>query len=188
MKIILASKSPRRKELMDLLDINYEVIVSEADETLEKGLSIEEQSKKLAYIKAKTVFDQTEGERIVIGSDTMVIKENKVYGKPKSREDAFNMLKELQNAKHQVITSLCIITKDSTYTDYDITDVYFKEMTDDEINVWLDKDQYLDKAGAYAAQGSFIKHIAKIDGNYSTVIGLPIHKVYDQLKQLEAFK
>ena len=96
MKIILASQSPRRKELMDLLNINYEIIVSNADETLEKGLTIEEQAKKLSYIKAKTVFDKTSGDRIVIGSDTMVVKNGKIYGKPKDNQDAFKMLKELK--------------------------------------------------------------------------------------------
>ena len=85
MKVILASKSPRRKELMDLLGIDYEIIVSNADETLEEGMSFEEQSKRLGYIKAKAVFDETSGDRIVIGSDTMVMKDGKLYGKPKDR-------------------------------------------------------------------------------------------------------
>ena len=84
MKIILASQSPRRKELMDLMGLNYEVIVSHADETFEDGLTIEEQSKRLGYIKAKAVFDKTQGDRIVIGSDTMVFKDNEVFGKPKN--------------------------------------------------------------------------------------------------------
>ena len=80
MKVILASKSPRRKELMDLLGIDYEIIVSNADETFEEGLSLREQSKRLGYIKAKAVFDETSGDRIVIGSDTMVLKDDKIYG------------------------------------------------------------------------------------------------------------
>lgn len=83
MKIILASQSPRRKELMDLLNIDYEIIVSNANETLEKGLTIEEQVKRLSYIKAKTVFDKTSGDRIVIGSDTMVVKKRKNIWKAK---------------------------------------------------------------------------------------------------------
>ena len=91
MKVILASKSPRRKELMDLLDIDYKVIVSNADETLEEGLSLKEQSKRLGYIKAKAVFDETTGDRVVIGSDTMVVKNGKLYGKPKNFEDAVEM-------------------------------------------------------------------------------------------------
>ena len=99
MKVILASKSPRRKELMNLLGIEYEIMVSQADETIEQGLSLEEQSKKLGYIKAKAVFDKTAGDRIVIGSDTLVVKGDKLFGKPKDKQDAINMLNELKNDK-----------------------------------------------------------------------------------------
>ena len=96
MKVILASKSPRRKELMDFLGIDYEIKVSEVDETLEEGLAIEEQSKRLGYIKAKAVFDQTTGDRIVIGSDTLVVKDNIIFGKPKDRQDAINMINTIK--------------------------------------------------------------------------------------------
>ena len=187
MKIILASQSPRRKELMDLLNINYEIIVSNADETLEKSLTIEEQAKKLSYIKAKTVFDKTSGDRIVIGSDTMVVKNGKIYGKPKDNQDAFKMLKELKNTKHQAITGLAILVekdgKYEEYLDYDIAEVYFKDMTDEEITNWINTGKALDKAGAYAVQDEFIVFIEKFNGNYSTIMGLPIHKVYDVLKK-----
>lgn len=187
MRLILASKSPRRKELLELITNDYEVIVSEADETLEEGLTIEEEAKKLSFIKAKTVFDETQGDRIVIGSDTMVVKDNKIYGKPKNNEDAFNMLKILNNDKHQVITGLAILVeRDGKYTeylDYDIADVYFNDMTDEEIWDWIKTGKADDKAGAYAIQGEFMVHINKIDGNYATVMGLPIHKVYDILKK-----
>lgn len=186
MKIILASKSPRRKELMDMLNLKYEVIVSKADETLQGGLTVEEQAKRLSYIKAKTVFEETTGDRIVIGSDTMVIKNNKIYGKPKNEEDAFKTLKELNGTKHQVITGLAILVekngKYEEYLDYDITEVHFKNMTDTEIKNWISTGQAMDKAGAYAVQGEFSVFIEKINGNYSTVVGLPIHKVYDILK------
>ena len=187
MKVILASKSPRRKELMDLLNINYEIIVSNADETLEEGLSYEEQSKKIGYIKAKSVFDETTGERIVIGSDTMVMKDGKFYGKPKDRQDAINMIKELKNSKHQVYTSIAVLVqKDNEYKEYidcDVTDVYMNDLTDEEIQEWVNSGEADDKAGAYAIQSSFAKHIQKIDGNYGTVIGLPINKVYDIIKK-----
>lgn len=186
MKIILASKSPRRKELMDMLNLKYEVIVSEAEETLEEGITAEEQAKRLSYIKAKTVFEETSGDRIVIGSDTMVIKNGKIYGKPKNEEDAFKILKELNGSKHQVITGLAILVekngKYEEYLEYDITEVYFKNMTDTEIKNWISTGQAMDKAGAYAVQGKFSVFIEKINGNYFTVMGLPIHKVYDILK------
>lgn len=187
MKVILASKSPRRKELMDLLGIEYEIMVSEADETLEQGLSLKEQSKKLGYIKAKAVFDKTIGDRIVIGSDTLVVKGNKLFGKPKDKQDAIDMLNELKNTKHQVITSIAVlIEKDGKYEEHmdcDITDVYVSDMTDAEIEEWIETGKAYDKAGAYAIQLEFAKHIEKIDGNYDSVVGMPINKVYKILKQ-----
>lgn len=188
MKIILASKSPRRKELLDLLKIKYEVIVSNAEEKVEEGLAIEETAKKLSYIKAKTVFDQITGDRIVIGSDTMVVKDGKIYGKPKDKGDAYKILQELNGQKHQVITGLAILVeKDNKleeYLDYDIADVYLKNMDEKEIMDWIATGDAMDKAGAYAIQGSFSVFIEKINGNYASVMGLPIHKVYDILKKV----
>lgn len=187
MRVILASKSPRRKELMDLLGIDYEIIVSNADETFEEGLSLEEQSKKLGYIKAKAVFDETSGDRIIIGSDTMVVKDGKIYGKPKDKQDAISMLNELKNNKHQVFTSLAILVQKGEeykeYIDCDTTEVYFSDMTEAEIEKWVDSGEAYDKAGAYGVQSSkFAVFIDKINGNYATIVGLPIHKVYNVLK------
>lgn len=187
MKVILASKSPRRKELMDFLGIDYEIKVSEADETLEEGLPIEEQSKRLGYIKAKAVFDQTTGDRIVIGSDTLVVKDNIIFGKPKDRQDAINMVNTIKNDRHQVITSIAVLVQEGNeykeYIDYDIADVYIADMSQEEIEEWIDSGKAYDKAGAYAIQLDFMKFLEKVDGNYGTVIGLPIHKLYRILKQ-----
>lgn len=188
MKIILASKSPRRRELLDLLKLKYEVIVSNTEEKIEEELSIEEMAKKLSHIKAKTVFDETVGDRIVIGSDTMVVKDGKIYGKPKDKEDAYKILQELNGQKHQVITGLAILVerdnKFEEYLDYDITDVYFKNMDEKEIKDWIATGEAMDKAGAYAIQGSFSVFIEKINGNYASVMGLPVHKVYEILKKI----
>ena len=132
MNIILASQSERRKELLSLMGLKFEVMVSNADESLEPNLSIEEQSKKLAYIKAKDIFARTTGDRLVIGSDTLVIKDGKIYGKPRDEKDAIQMVEELQGDKHQVITSICVLAENSQkheeYIDYDIADVYIKNM------------------------------------------------------------
>lgn len=189
MKIILASASPRRKELLEMIGLNFEVKTSNVDETLISDLSIEEQSKRLADIKAKAVFDETEGNRAVIGSDTMVIKDNKIYGKPRSREEAKGMLKVLKGSEHIVITSICVIAeingKYSEQIDYDVTEVHLKEMTEEEINKWLDTGEAFDKAGAYAIQGEFGVYVEKMNGNFYSVMGLPIHKLYDMLKNLE---
>ena len=187
MRIILASQSPRRKELMEAITKDFEIIVSNADEKLEEGLTIEEQAKNVSYQKAKAVFDRTEGNRVIIGSDTMVVKNGKIYGKPKDNQDAFKMLKELKNTKHQAITGLAILVekdgKYEEYLDYDIAEVYFKDMTDEEITNWINTGKALDKAGAYAVQDEFIVFFEKINGNYATIMGIPIHKVYDVLKK-----
>lgn len=192
MKIILASKSPRRRELLDLIHIPYEIIVSEVEEILNPELTIEEQAKQLSYQKAKAVFDKTKGDRAVIGSDTMVIKDKKIYGKPKDEEEAIQMIQELENGTHQVITGLSIlIEKEGKYQeeiDYDITEVTINKMTNQEILDWIKSGNAYDKAGAYAIQGEFSKHIEKINGNYATVVGLPIHKVYKILKNNNLLK
>ena len=189
MKIILASGSPRRKELLKLVVDDFEIMVSGVDETIEDGLTPEEQAARLAYIKAKDIFDKTDGDRIVIGSDTMVFKDNKVYGKPKDRSDAFNMIKELTSGTrtHDVITGLCVlVSKDGEYKEYrtyDKAKIFFKEILDDEINKWLDTGNGMDKAGSYGVNTEFGVHVEKIDGNYTTVIGFPIHKLYDIIKE-----
>lgn len=187
MRIILASKSPRRKELMNLLTKDYEIIVSDADETHVDNLTIEEESKRLAYIKAKKVFDETSGDRIVIGSDTMLIKDNVVYEKPKDNEDAKRMLQELQGDKHEVITSLCVLIQENgkyeEYIDYDKANLYIKNMTDAEIDKWIEIGSPLDKAGGYAIQSEFCVFVDKIEGNYTTAVGLPMHKLYDAIKK-----
>ncbi len=186
MKIILASASERRRELLKWLVNDFEIIVSNEEEVLEDGLSIEKQSQKLAYIKAKSVFDKTTGNRIVIGSDTMVYKDNKLYGKPKDNNDAFNMLKTLSNSMHEVITSLCVLIQDGDeykeYVTYDIAKMYLKEMSDEEINNWINNNYVLDKAGSYALQTKFSVFVKKIDGNFTTIVGFPIHKLYDIIK------
>ena len=187
MKIILASQSPRRRELLDLLKIKYEIMPSMVEETLEEGLSIIEQSKRLAYIKAKEIFNKTTGDRIIIGSDSMVIKKGKIYGKPKDEQDAIRMIQELNNSSHQVITSLCVMIQDNgqfkEYLDYDIAKVYLNDMTQNEIEKCVKEGKALDKAGAYAIQSEFCIYVNKIEGNYTTIVGLPMHKLYDAIKE-----
>lgn len=187
MRVILASGSPRRKELLKSITKDFEVIVSNSDESFQEGLTIEEQSKRIAYLKAKTVFDQTQGDRIVIGADTMVLKNGTIYGKPKDKQEAYQMLSNLQSAMNEVITGVSVlIEKDGIqkeYSDYDIGKVYISSMNDREIQEWIDSGKAMDKAGAYAVQEEFAKYIEKIEGSYATVVGLPIHKVYQVIKQ-----
>ena len=189
MKIILASKSPRRKELMNLLNVNYNIIVSDADETLEDGLSMEEQSKRLSYLKAKAVFDNTKGDRIVIGADTLVYKDNEKFGKPGNSETAIKMLNKLKDSTHQVCTGIAVLVQNGDsyqeFLDSNVSSIHIKDMTDNEIKEWIDTGKAFDKAGGYAIQEEFAKFIDKIDGNYSSVVGLPIDMVYDIIKKFK---
>lgn len=189
MKFILASQSPRRKELLKLIVPEFEVIVSEVDETLADGLTPEEQASRISYIKAKTVYDKTDGDRIVIGSDTMVVKNEKIYGKPKNRQSAKETINELLlgDKTHKVITGLSVLIKKGEeykeYNTFDEVKVYFKDISDKEIEKWIDTGNAMDKAAAYGMQNEFCVFIEKIEGNYTTAIGLPTHKLYDIIKE-----
>lgn len=182
MKIFLASKSPRRRELLKMLNIDFDIIDSNSDETINPNLSLQEQSKNLAFMKAKSVFDKTFGNRIVIGADTIVFKDNKYYGKPTSSLNAFDMISELMDNIHQVSTGIAILIekdgKHHEFIDCDISNVHITKMSNDEINSWLSLGKYTDKAAAYSIQDEFSKFIDKIDGNYNSIVGLPIHLIY----------
>ncbi|MGN1299143.1 MAG: Maf family protein [Candidatus Scatovivens sp.] len=187
MKIILASKSPRRRELMNLGRFEYEILVSDEEEKFDENLSIEEQSKKLAYSKAKIIFDNTQGDRAIIGADTIVVNNNEIYGKPKDRQDAIRMLKNLQGKEHKVYTSIAVlIEKSGAYKEYNElheTKIFVKKMSDYEISKYITDTNPYDKAGAYAIQGEFSLFIEKIEGSYTNVVGLPIERIYEILKE-----
>ncbi|MCI8276561.1 MAG: septum formation protein Maf [Clostridia bacterium] len=187
MKIILASKSPRRIALMELAKFDFEVMPSSYDEKVRNMYDIEEISKELSYNKAKEIFENTQGNRTIIGADTIVVKDNKIYEKPKDREDAIRMLKLLRGDKHTVYTSVAILIEEQeNYKEYKEvvkTEVYIKEMTDNEIEQYVDSGEAYDKAGAYGIQTSFSIFIEKIDGDYPSVLGLPINRIYDILKE-----
>lgn len=190
MKIILASGSPRRKELLKLVIPEFDIMISGVDEKIEKNLTVEQQVNKLSYIKAKDIYDKTDGDRIIIGADTIVVKNNKIYGKPKNKEDAKQIIKELLDGDrtHRVLTGLTIIyEKDGEYQEYKLYDeakIFLKNITDEEIEKWISTGNAMDKAGAYGIQNEFCVHVEKVEGNYMTVLGLPVHKLYDIIKGL----
>lgn len=189
MKIILASKSPRRKALMDLAGFDYEILISDVDETINEEMSLEEKSKEIAFRKAKSIFDNTQGDRIIIAADTLVIKDNEAFGKPKTRQEAISMLKKLQGAMHKIYTSLVVLVENKgeykEYKELFPVEVFVKNIDTNEIENYVDVnfDDVYDKAGAYAIQGRFSIFIDKIIGNYSSALGLPIQRVYDILKE-----
>lgn len=190
MEIILASKSPRRKELLSLITKDFKVIVSSADEVVDKSLMPEEQVKAISMQKAQNVLDEImpkQEDFILIASDTIVVSQDKeILGKPKDEEDAKRMLRKISGDIHEVMTGLAIfIQKDGVLTSIvsaDIAEVHVNVLSEEEIQKWLDTGNAWDKAGAYAIQQEFGIHIEKIYGSYPTVMGLPIHKVYEVIK------
>lgn len=186
MKIILASKSPRRKELLSLITSNFAIVVSDADESVESSLKPIEKVKAIASKKANTVCDKLLEDCVIIGSDTIVVVDDKILGKPKDRESAVEMLKLISGREHKVMTGVSVIIKNGNdikeITDVDVTSVHVNELSDSEIDSWLDTGNAWDKAGAYAIQQEFAVHIDKINGSFATVMGLPVHLVYNILK------
>lgn len=189
MDIILASASPRRRALMKNLNIPFEVVIVPHEEKLNRRKSVYNQCLDIAYQKAKIVYDKEKDNDnvIVIGSDTIVVHDKKIFGKPHDYNEAFNMIKTFSGNKHEVVTSLVmLIRKDGhEYEEklYDVSYVYIDEMTDEEINEWLENSDPYSKAGGYAIQEGFMKYVTKIEGDYTTIVGLPLNKVYRLLKK-----
>lgn len=181
-KIILASASPRRKELMQQAGYEFEIQVSHKEENYVSETP-EEIVKELSLMKATDVAEQNERkDLIVIGADTVVSYQGAILGKPKSKEDAFRMIQGFQGDKHQVYTGVAILSYDAegkeNITNYAVkTDVYVNAMTEDEIWNYIERDQVMDKAGSYGIQSGFAIHIEKIEGDYFNVVGLPISSI-----------
>ena len=191
MRIILASSSPRRKELMNMLNIPYEVISYDHDEVLNKEKSVYEQCMDISYQKGKIVFDSFDEDVVVISSDTIVVFNGEIYGKPMDREDAYRMISMIQGNDHEVVSALTVFCrkngKDTIHETYEKAIVTVDKMTDEEIKSWIDTGKAFGKAGAYAIQEEFGKYIKKIDGDFYTIVGLPLNKLYNILKELEVY-
>jgi len=183
--IILASKSPRRQQLLKDLDIPFTVITKEIEEVYPTHLKATEITDFLSDLKSKPFRNELTEKDILITSDTIVWSNNKALGKPKDYNDAFNMLKELSNNTHQVITSICILSKNLKRIINDTTTVTFKELTDYEIDYYINNYKPFDKAGAYGIQEWIGKiGITEIKGSYFNVMGFPVHKLYKELMNL----
>lgn len=178
--IILASQSPRRKELLEKCGFPFITEPADIDETLNNALSLEEAIQELAARKAEHIFKNHE-DAIVIGSDTIVTIDGEVLGKPKDEADAFAMLKKLQGRTHSVITGIAIFTNEEKWTDVSVSHVTFDKMDDAEIENYIATGECSDKAGAYAIQGYGGRYITHIEGDYYSIMGLPLSKVYAQL-------
>ena len=179
MKLVLASKSPRRSEILKNAGIDFTIRVADADETIPAGTNPQDAVVFLAARKALAV-ERAEDET-VLGADTIVVLDGKILGKPKDREDAFNMLRSLSGRVHSVFTGVCAVGNGISLTFAEETKVEFYSLTDDEINEYLDTDEPYDKAGAYGIQGIASKFIRGIEGDYFNVVGLPISSVYKKI-------
>lgn len=181
-EIILASASPRRTEILTLASIKHIVKPSTCEEIVDNTLTPSEVVESLSYQKAKDVFDKN-SDSIVIGADTIVTINGIILGKPHSKEEAIHMLNLLSDNVHQVITGVTIISNDNVKTFHVVTDVRVEKLSHDDILEYISNEYVFDKAGSYAIQGMFSKHISSINGDYYNVVGLPIAKVYQELKE-----
>lgn len=178
-KIILASASPRRRALLEQAGIPFEVIVSDVDETMDAYVPPHVLVESLAMRKAEHVLPDVDGSAVIIAADTIVYHRGRALGKPAGEEDAFHMLKGLQGQTHTVYTGVALINKqDYAWQSFvDHTRVDMRELSDDEIRAYLQTGEPFDKAGAYAIQGKGSLLIERVEGDYYTVVGLPLVKI-----------
>ena len=198
MKVILGSASPRRRDILTRAGIEYEVIVSDVEEALsrtdpvevveelsgQKAEDVWDKAVKLYCAKQDDINSYSEDELLVIGADTIVALDGVIYGKPKDRQDAIRMLKNLSGRTHQVYTGVTVINGGRRISFAAATDVSVYEVSDKEIERYVDSGEPMDKAGAYAIQGGFARYIKEIRGEYNNVVGFPIARLIYELKKL----
>lgn len=194
-RIILASQSPRRKMLLEWAEVDFEVIVKHTDEIEDPTLPIDQvpvaiaREKALAVKKELTRWDESRTENSnhlpILAADTIVVLNNRIIGKPASREDAVQFLLQLSGQTHEVITGVCLMTRSETFEFADTTSVTFHELTHQQIEYYVDKYEPYDKAGAYAIQEWIgVTGIKSIQGDFYNVMGLPVSRVLQLLKEL----
>lgn len=196
MKYILASASPRRKELLKKTGVSFEIIPSSIEERITKTVP-SDIVMELAEQKARAVFSSLEPCQIssdkaeditVIGSDTIVVYRGEILGKPADKSEAFDMLSMLSDRTHQVYTGVSLIVKKHgetrVHTFYEKTDVTFYPIHKDDLHAYVESGDSLDKAGAYGIQGDFAIHVKEIKGDYNNVVGLPIGRLYQELQRI----
>jgi len=181
MKYILASKSPRRNELFSLVVDEFRTIVADVDERSVRADSPSELCMKLAELKCKAVA-QDYAEDCVIGADTIVAVSGEVLGKPEDEEDAARMLRMLSGRSHHVLTGICIKAPSADIVTYCDTEVFFKDLSEEEIDEYIRSGDPFDKAGAYGIQNGAARFCRKISGDFFNVVGLPVNLVYEKMR------
>ena len=184
--LILASKSERRIKLLKDIGLEFEAVEHNVDESFDPKQPPQTIVQKLSKRKAEGVLKE-HPNATVIAADTFVVFEEKIIGKPKNEDDAFQMLKKLSGKQHEVYTGVTIINKQKSKTFYSVSSVYMKPYNDIEIYEYIKTKEPLDKAGAYAIQGIAARFIPQIRGSYSNVVGLPLHETAQLLESVKAF-
>lgn len=182
-KFVLASNSPRRRQLFSLGGWDFTVIAADVDETPFENESPREYVIRLAQAKASAIQDRAESEAVIIGSDTTVVDGNEILGKPIDEMDARRMLKQLRGRTHQVYTGIAVLYPANMLTDLSIIDVPMRDYSDEEIEAYIQTGDPMDKAGAYAIQHPGFQPVHVLDGCYAGVMGLPMCHVLRTLKQ-----
>jgi septum formation protein len=184
-RIILASGSPRRQQFLKELDVDFEIQLKDIEEIYPEHLQAEEITNFLAKLKASAFVADLEENDILITSDTIVWLNNKALGKPKDYDDAFEMLTEMSGTTHKVITSVCLKTTNKEIVFYEETLVTFTELSSEEIKYYLNNYKPFDKAGSYGIQEWIgLVAITKIEGSYANVVGLPTHRLYEEMMKI----
>jgi len=182
MRLILASQSPRRKELLGLFGIPFTVCIADVNETMDPALPPDREVARVSFLKADAV--PREEDDVVIAADTIVVCGGQVLGKPRDADDAYRMLRLLSGRDHQVMTGMTVLRGKNRVTTTEITDIHFRELTDGEILRYIRSGEPMDKAGSYGIQGGAALFAEKLSGDYYNVMGLPVCRLGQILKQI----
>lgn len=188
-KIILASGSPRRRELLTQIGIDFDVVTSNAEEIITRTYP-QDIVCELSCLKAKAVYDMLKEPQkdidnsVIIGADTIVYCDGEILGKPADNDDAYRMIKKISGGVHQVYTGVTFIYKGNVKSFSEKTDVSVYDMSETEINRYIQTGEAIDKAGAYGIQGAFAAYVKCINGDYNNVVGLPVAKLYHELANI----
>ena len=180
--IILASASPRRKEILELADLKFDVMPSDAQEITTKTAP-NEVVMELASLKAKDIYKKSEKQSMIVGADTVVAYQGQILGKPTDEADAKRMLTMLSGQTHEVYTGVCVIEDGKTKTFYEETKVTFYEISDEQIDRYIKTGEPMDKAGSYGIQGKAAVFIKGIEGDYYNVVGFPIARFLQEIRK-----
>ena len=181
MAVILASQSPRRRELLTKLGLCFSVVTADVDETMQQGKDPRDEVARVCRAKAQAVRDRGHDKDLIIAADTIVVVQGEVLGKPKDREDAARMLRLLSGKDHEVMTGLTVLQAEQSRTLVETAKIHFRQLDEQELAAYIATGEPMDKAGAYGIQGHFAKYIREIRGEYTTIVGLPLGRLWHEL-------